>query len=59
MFMPIPFDMQLWGLGAFTYEDMIVRTLMDVVFVTAGVFLYEKIRPALGGSSQTGAGSSV
>jgi hypothetical protein len=59
LFMPIPFDMQLWGLGAFTYEDMIVRTLTDVVFVTAGVFVYEKIRPLIGDSNRTVTGSSV
>lgn len=59
MFMPIPFDMQLWGLGAFTYEDMVARTLMDVLFVTAGVFACEKIRLVLGRPGWMGAGSSA
>jgi hypothetical protein len=59
MFMPIPFDMQLWGLGTFTYEDMIVRTLTDVIFVTAGVFVYEKISRVFSGDSQTGTMSSA
>ncbi len=43
MFMPIPFDMPLWGLGIFSYEDMVVRTTMDVLSVTLGVYAYEKL----------------
>jgi hypothetical protein len=38
---------------------MIVRTLTDVVFVTAGVLIYEKIRTIFGVTGQTDAGLSV
>lgn len=54
MFMPIPFDMAILGMGTFSYEDMIVRTAMDVVSVTAGVYIFEKIIPVISGNAQTG-----
>ena len=41
MFMPIPFTLNIWGIGAFSYEDMILRTGVDILSVTAGVCVYE------------------
>lgn len=43
LFMPIPFSMQQWGIGIFSYEDMIVRTTMDVISVIIGVYAFEKL----------------
>ncbi|HTY90127.1 MAG TPA: hypothetical protein VMC84_03030 [Methanocella sp.] len=43
LFMPIPFAMPLSGLGIFSYEDMAVRTAMDVISVIVGVYAYEKL----------------
>lgn len=48
MFMPIPFDIGLLGLGTFTYEDMIVRTTVDVLAVVAGVYASERLRRPAG-----------
>jgi hypothetical protein len=48
MFMPIPFDIGLLGLGTFTYEDMIVRTAVDVLSVVAGVYASEMLRRRAG-----------
>ena len=59
LFMPIPFDLSLMGLGEFSYADLIARTAIDVLFVTAGVFIYEKIRPFISGNRRTGTGSSA
>jgi hypothetical protein len=53
LFMPIPFDMPLWGMGIFSYEDMIVRTAMDIISVTAGVCIYEKLNVALKGGRRS------
>lgn len=53
LFMPIPFDMPLWGMGIFSYEDMVVRTAMDVISVTAGVYVYEKLSVALKGGRRS------
>lgn len=59
LFMPIPFDLTLMGPGDFSYADLIARTTIDILFVMAGVFVYEKIRPVLSGNRQTEARSSA
>jgi hypothetical protein len=59
LFMPIPFDLALLGLGEFSYADLIARTAIDVLFVTAGVFVCEKIFTIAGGDSPIGVQSSV
>ncbi len=50
MFMPILFELNSWEMGTLSYLDLIVRAVVDVVFVTAGVYVYEKIIPAICGS---------
>lgn len=53
LFMPIPFYMPLGGMGIFSYEDMVVRTAMDIISVTAGVYVYEKLNVALKGGQRS------
>lgn len=45
LFMPIPFELQTWGLGLFSYQDLIVRAVVDVLFVTAGAYVCERLSP--------------
>lgn len=47
LFMPIPFELKIWEMGTFSYLDLIVRAVVDISSVTAGVFIFEKILPAV------------
>lgn len=43
LFIPLVFDYQIWPIGAFlSYADMFLRITMDIMFVIAGVYMYEK-----------------
>jgi hypothetical protein len=43
LFVPMVFDYQIWPIGAFlSYADLFLRVAMDIIFVIAGVYIYEK-----------------
>ncbi len=43
LFVPLVFDYQIWPIGAFlSYADLFLRVTMDIIFVLAGVYVYEK-----------------
>jgi hypothetical protein len=44
LFMPLVFEYQIWPIGAFlSYTDLFLRAANDIIFVTIGIYIYEKI----------------
>ncbi len=44
LFMPLVFEYQIWPVGAFlSYADLFLRAANDIIFVTIGIYIYEKI----------------
>lgn len=42
LFLPLVFNYQLWPIGAMlSYADLIMRCAIDIIFVGAGVYIYE------------------
>lgn len=45
LFIPMVFEYQIWPIGAFlSYADLFLRVVMDIIFVIAGVYIYENLR---------------
>lgn len=43
MFLTLVFDYQIWLVGELlSYADLLVRVAIDIISVTAGVYIYEK-----------------
>ena len=48
MFIPVVFEMKILEMGVISYADLAVRAIVDILLVTAGVYLFEKISPVIG-----------
>ncbi|WP_424359832.1 hypothetical protein [Methanocella sp. MCL-LM] len=49
LFMPIPFELKIWEMGTFSYIDLIARAAVDIIAVTTGAFICERIIAAITG----------
>ena len=49
LFMPIPFELKIWEMGTFSYIDLIARAMVDIIAVTTGAFICERIISAITG----------
>ncbi len=55
LFIPLVFDYQIWPIGAFlSYADLLLRVAIDIIFVIAGVYIYEKASSTINRSPKIG-----